>query len=260
MKYIGWLLPFLGVITAFCFYAYWIELPIYPSDFSTKGQIGDSFGVLNSLFSGLGFAGLILTIWIQQGQIKRQALEHSEEVQERRSLFNLNAAIDAAEQARLLLLDSNNDRRTWIEAARLLGHAKMLGNEVSIDCHQRVLEATRIKHRRFFGQLLEEKPATYFYGSDASLSLDDAARAATAVIERGGISKGQTRQLDEASIYKVWEAAQWPKEFDDPVGQKFSLDELKNLAFNKQGLSEYLLHIALNSSIRGTVTPKKKRN
>jgi len=260
MKYIGWLLPFICVIGAFSFYAYWIDLPMHPTDFSTKGLVGDSFGVLNSLFSGLGFAGLTLTIWIQQGQIKRQEQEHSEEVQERRSLFNLDAAIDATEQARLLLTDSNNDRRTWIEAARLLGHAKVLGEGVSVDCHQRVLEATRMKYRRFFSQLLEEKSGAYFYGVDASLNLGDAACAATSAVENRGISRGQHRQLDEASIYKVWEAAQWPKEFNDPVGQKFSHDDLDRLSFNKQGLREYLLHIKEYNSIRGLLTPKRKRD
>lgn len=37
-----------------------------------KGQFGDSFGIINSLFTGLGFAGLIVTLIIQQWQISRQ--------------------------------------------------------------------------------------------------------------------------------------------------------------------------------------------
>jgi len=37
------------------------------------GQYGDSFGVLNALFSGLGFSAIIITLVHQQKQIKLQA-------------------------------------------------------------------------------------------------------------------------------------------------------------------------------------------
>ncbi|EOI5775868.1 hypothetical protein ACMS0O_000971 [Cronobacter malonaticus] len=43
-----------------------------PKGFAEYGTLGDSFGVLNSLFSGLGFAGLVYTLFIQQKQIKSQ--------------------------------------------------------------------------------------------------------------------------------------------------------------------------------------------
>lgn len=42
---------------------------------SELGSFGDSFGVINSLFSGLGFAGLLITLVFQQRQIRNQKNE-----------------------------------------------------------------------------------------------------------------------------------------------------------------------------------------
>lgn len=89
-----WLLPIatmLGIF--FAFYAGLI--PLHGSNLSEHGQFGDSFGVLNSLFTGLGFGGLVVTLILQQNQIRQQerqieaqqkseATRHFEE-----SLYNL---------------------------------------------------------------------------------------------------------------------------------------------------------------------------
>lgn len=47
-----------------------------------RGQFGDLFGAVNSLFSGLGFAGLLYTIVIQQKQIGMQREELAMQRQE----------------------------------------------------------------------------------------------------------------------------------------------------------------------------------
>lgn len=43
-----------------------------------KGQYGDSFGALNTLFTGLAFAGLIVTILLQRQELKAQHKEFVE--------------------------------------------------------------------------------------------------------------------------------------------------------------------------------------
>jgi len=69
---ISWALPFL--IIPGIFVLFWIDrIPGFPSDLASRGQFGDSFGVLNALFTGLGFAGLLVTIGLQQRQIRRQS-------------------------------------------------------------------------------------------------------------------------------------------------------------------------------------------
>jgi hypothetical protein len=67
-----WVLPFLIIPGIFALF--WIDrIPGLPDDLASRGQFGDSFGVLNSLFTGLGFAGLLVTIGLQQRQIRRQS-------------------------------------------------------------------------------------------------------------------------------------------------------------------------------------------
>lgn len=40
-----------------------------------RGQVGDSFGVITTLFSGLAFAGLIYTIYLQRNELQLQREE-----------------------------------------------------------------------------------------------------------------------------------------------------------------------------------------
>ena len=39
------------------------------------GQFGDAFGALNTLFSGLAFSALILTLWMQREELTLQRTE-----------------------------------------------------------------------------------------------------------------------------------------------------------------------------------------
>lgn len=68
---VWWLLPIIAMLGIFvAFYAGLI--PLHGSNLSEHGQFGDSFGVLNSLFTGLGFGGLVVTLVLQQNQIRQQ--------------------------------------------------------------------------------------------------------------------------------------------------------------------------------------------
>jgi hypothetical protein len=62
---------------------YWIEkfvtaVPASDTGAATKGQFWDQFGAVNSLFSGLAFAGIIFTILLQRGDLieTRNAISH----------------------------------------------------------------------------------------------------------------------------------------------------------------------------------------
>ena len=47
----------------------------YLKDYTQRGQFGDMFGVVNSLFSGLAFGGIIYTILLQREELKAQREE-----------------------------------------------------------------------------------------------------------------------------------------------------------------------------------------
>ena len=71
-----------GVILVFVAYAFvllWFTWPISELSIANAGTFGDSFGILTSLFTGLGFAGLLATVFIQREELKlnRQELEET---------------------------------------------------------------------------------------------------------------------------------------------------------------------------------------
>ena len=96
-----WALPFLAVAGLFgLFLAQWI--PGLPGDLPSRGLFGDSFGVLNTLFTGLGFAGLLITIGLQQHQIRQQANDFQAQLRDavvRRYEDNLFRLLDLYQDA-----------------------------------------------------------------------------------------------------------------------------------------------------------------
>src|SRR5688572_12539876 len=54
----------------------WIAVSnLYFSDWPERGQFGDMFGAVNALFSGLAFAGIIITIMLQSQELGLQRVE-----------------------------------------------------------------------------------------------------------------------------------------------------------------------------------------
>lgn len=51
------------VLAFWCASFAWIYVSV--GDWEVRGQLGDMFGAVNSLFSGLAFAGLIVTLILQ---------------------------------------------------------------------------------------------------------------------------------------------------------------------------------------------------
>jgi hypothetical protein len=81
LKKMWWLIPIAG--TGAIFYLFFVgAFPLEGANLEERGQFGDSFGVLNSLFTGLGFGGLIVTLVLQQKQISHQ---EQEGIKQRRS-------------------------------------------------------------------------------------------------------------------------------------------------------------------------------
>ena len=84
-------------------FAVYYALPDWP----TRGQFGDVFGAANALFSGLAFAGLIYTVFLQREelalqrkelQLTREELKRSADAQEA-SMASMNAQADAAHRS-----------------------------------------------------------------------------------------------------------------------------------------------------------------
>ena len=156
-------------------------------------------------------------------------------------------------------MDGNSDRGTWIAAGRALAHAKQLSIRITVDAHLRVLELHKLKYRRFFHETLADKPASFFYGClDGSVSLDEAAALSSTEDERVGRHITSTvKELSEKSLYAIWEAAQWPQQYCDPLERDFSEAEKSSLLVLWPGLHEFFEHKERWHSASGRLFERK---
>ena len=191
------------------------------------------------LINGLP-AGILVALGAQvlsQGKNMRDASE-------KRSLFYLESCVKAYEEASKILQDGNNERVKWIGAGRAPGLAKELVTRVTEDIHLRVLELHQLKYRGIFHGAIAEKTAAFFYGAhDSSIATDEAAKLSTAREERGGRTVTSTlKELSDKSLRAVWEAAQWPSDYQDPLDRGFTKAEQGKLIVLFPGLHEFLEH------------------
>lgn len=88
------LLIFVAIAGAFLYYAVAVAYDWWPFEALTleqRGQLGDTFGAFTSLFSALGFGGVLLTLWYQHGTIEK-ANQRAELQQFESILFQLLAS------------------------------------------------------------------------------------------------------------------------------------------------------------------------
>lgn len=82
LSFSGLLLLLLGIVTAWLFWALFTWI-FYDSP-TTSGPAGDKFGGITALFSGLAFAGLIFTLFVQKKELQYQREELGHLVEEQR--------------------------------------------------------------------------------------------------------------------------------------------------------------------------------
>lgn len=107
-----------------------VALAVYGAlpDWPTRGQFGDVFGAVNALFSGLAFAGLIYTVFLQREEL---ALQRKELELTRQELQRTAAAQEQSEVA----------LRAQAEAASL--SARMSTTTALLDHYRNELRAMR---------------------------------------------------------------------------------------------------------------------
>ena len=102
----------LGIWSASAFGLY-----AFTEDYSKSGTFGDSFGVLNTLFSGLAFAGIIVSIKMQNDEMREQR----KELQKQKKI----ALLYHRERMFLLLMDEfkkSRERRFTSADVRVIIH------------------------------------------------------------------------------------------------------------------------------------------
>ena len=85
-------------VAIYCLSLIWFIWPISELSLDRSGLFGDSFGVLTSLFSGLAFAGLIITMLLQKEELglQRKELEETRgEFKKGNKIQTMNARLNA---------------------------------------------------------------------------------------------------------------------------------------------------------------------
>lgn len=190
----------------------------------------------------LAAAGLVF------GQISR--IEQTEEAE---SKFYLVKSLEAFNRAASLLDDGNNNRATWILAGRALRLADRLSSRISVPMHLEVFELERLHLRGIFNGFIAEQPPAFFYGvQDTTVSVDQAATQSSEGETVAGRRRVSTvRGLEERSLRTIWQFAQYPHDWDDPIGDRFTDEERGQLMVLHPGLHEYLEHTAQWHSAAG---------
>ncbi len=127
-------------------------LPHEGGDWQTSGTFGDSFGALNSLFSGLALAGLVYTIFLQRHEISMQREEMT------RSENNANdQKVDLKEQVK------DGKRAIMLGSQPLIFVEPALGVQSFFMASQEFnLKKNEIMHKREFSIILgQHNVSTY---------------------------------------------------------------------------------------------------
>lgn len=70
----------IAIIVLLLWLIVWLFIDCYFQDFNKNGTFGDKVDAINSLFSGLAFAGVIATFWMQKEDLKIQQKEFEEQM------------------------------------------------------------------------------------------------------------------------------------------------------------------------------------
>jgi len=111
--------------------AYCIAIIKWIGEWSIRGQFGDLFGGLNTLFSGLAFSALIYAIYLQHKELKLQRLELK---QTREELKGQKLQLEAQNKT----MQKQNFENTFLELLRL--HSELVR---SIELLTRINEVTK---------------------------------------------------------------------------------------------------------------------
>lgn len=113
----------------------------YFKSLPSQGQFGDMFGAVNSLFSGLAFAGVIYTIYLQKKELSLQRLEL---IETRKELARSATAQEKTEKALT--------QQVWLQNAT----AKLTSLNILIHYSKEKAERIKLFEPQLYTNLLQE--------------------------------------------------------------------------------------------------------
>lgn len=118
--------------------AFFFVVSIYGGCFTKTGPFGDSFGVLNTLFTGLAFAGMICTLLMQRQELTLQR----EEI--RLALAEYNRIAEANEEAAKVAKENLEEQKRIANMNRKYLYKQILSQRfiAEINCIHKKIELT----------------------------------------------------------------------------------------------------------------------
>lgn len=185
---------------------------------------------------------IIVFIW--------QIVSNWNQVRYEKSSFHLAETIKAYEEAISMLSNGNNDRIIWIAAAKILARGKKISSQIVHKTHKEVFEVRLEMYRIHIGNILGYRnpriTGSFFYGAeDPTVPINEAEGASNAEQEYEGWTANIPRRIDESALYCIWKEAQFPEDYSDPLGGRFSNEEIQRGITRTMfpGMSQFLRHM-----------------
>ena len=270
---------FVMVISAIGFYVKTFGTSIL-KDQEKWGQFGDFLGgTTNPLLAFLTFLGVLWTISITYEQFNNQKQRQDIEDTDKRSLFFFEQAKLGLEEVYDMLKDKNNDRVTWVRAARDLLRARSIGKAITVQEYQEAYRLTeeKIRHKLYLALTIYDQkthnrnplPPQFFYGVqnwDVVRPLDEVAKEVSQQVQVYGISIDQTvpqsntLPLAAKSVIAIYDFLEYPTDYDDPLKtvEKWS-DNWEDSSGVSEGAKRFVYHVTHNTAIGGKLFPLKDK-
>ncbi|HIE5096356.1 hypothetical protein WG628_15815 [Stenotrophomonas maltophilia] len=236
--------------------------------------LASSKDLISPLVASTGVLIAVLAYSRDRGKIEREREEAKSKIFAEQAKQSLQDAIE-------LLEDRNQDRATWVRAARLILEAKKLGEAIPSADYKRVYElaAARVRHElnRVF-IVKDEKtglkaalPPAFFFGlsdwkttkltlNQMAISVSPATMVRSVSPERP-LPETEGHGLSTHSVLAIFQFLQFPPEYDDP------LDGLDHEGWHEwpdtfgasQGARRYLEHRSQYALIGKTLYDRSTR-
>lgn len=275
-------LAFMGFVIVFAsigFYARTFGWDII-KDHEKWGQFGEYLGgTTNPLLGLLTFLGILWTISITYEQFHNQKSRQDIEDTNKRALFFFEQAKQGLEEVYDMLKDQNNDRVTWVQAARDLIRARNIGKSIAVPEYQEAYRLTeeKIRHKLYLAlstydtktQSRNPLPPQFFYGIknwDVFRSLDDVAievsqevKAYSVVIDQN-TPQSSILPLAAKSVIAIYNFLDYPADYEDPLKtiEMWTDNWEESLGIN-EGAKRFVSHVTNNTAIGGKLFPRVQK-
>lgn len=204
----------------------------------------------------------------------RERKKQIEENAQNRAKFYLEIAKDGFDEVYELLKDKNNNRVTWIRAARVLLQTRALSFQIKSDYYNKAFLQLEERVRNELYRVLsiagengekEPLPPQFYYGikdwsSSTNLTLDDVAiqvsnRTTSHSVNINTVPpEPSLKALSSKSIIAIYNFLEYPEDYVDPLDEIQEWEENWQNSFGiSRGARRFVTHNRENYVVNGTL-------